>query len=189
MQQATRTTLELLVEKAERLNSWSFFQYFVRGGEFSFRFRVDRQTDAMADMRYVGPSPEEESLAAAVLYLRLFFQREDDFSLQRLMKMSVDPALSPAWKEQFVDVCAMNQTLDSEDEVLRELPIWPLTQRDIFKTFLYGDMAHHSRRERYRQWKQEPFFPLLQFIFVSAIADLLCRILNLANLSRQELLT
>ena len=198
MDDEARKTLELFVEKADRLAKY-------------VRENQARNSIVVSPGGLVGVfrnSEEEEWQVASTLdgflvTFRMFVQPGDRIALYSLERDSqrqpkrqkprlLDLAgLSPDWYEkveqayQLVDVALAiaPPNLMYNDE--------PITRRKILETFLYGDNVHvnAAHRETFNQWRRLPdLFGELQLEFVTILGFMFGQILEVAEACKHELI-
>lgn len=161
--QGSEETLRLFNEKVDRLLSLSFFAKAMDSGAI-----VEFTRSAGWDSVFVGP--DEESVEALVLTLRLFIQDNESISL-RNMRSLYAAHLPEALRIDFVDHCTrFNESLDS-DSMLSIEEGRQLTHRDILEIFVYGAYAHTNpeRRRIFQDLRATAFFPLFQQTLVATI--------------------
>ncbi len=182
MNETSRKTLELFIEKAEELAKYVSEHNY--GG-------------LMGVFRNVG---EEEwqihpEIRGFLLTFRMFIQSGDGIALY------VSKQDSPK-RPKLLDLTGMS---DSWYEKVEQAYKWvadalaiappnliydgqPITRWKVLETFLYGKFAHATKREIFNQWQRVPdLFGNLQFEFVSILAFMFGEILAVAEASKQEL--
>jgi len=190
LQESTRETLEMFVEKASLMQNRAYWQFFREGKEISVSFGIDPISDAFIDLEFVGPSVEARD--ALLITLRLFLQDNDCISLRNLAKLSViDHGLSSEWHQEFPSLrdTANDLLNESLEVVAKQIGMSKLTAHDVLHTFLYGEIAHMNseKRKLYQCWKGLSVFPLLEFSFTATVASFLCVVSNTAELAASEL--
>ncbi len=195
MNETTRKTLELFVEKAERLAKY-------------FRENDARNSIVVNPGGLVGVvrnAGEEEwqiasTLDGFLMTFRLFVQPRDGIALYSLERDSqrqpkrqkpklLDIAgLSPDWYEK------VGQAYKHIDDTLTIARFsyngQSITRREILETFLYGDGVHidATHRETLKQRRRLPdLFRDLQLEFTIILAFMFGEILAVAEASKQEL--
>lgn len=161
--QAPAETLRLFNEKVDRLLSLSFFAKAMDSGAI-----VEFTRNTGWDSVFVGP--DEESIEALVLTLRLFMQDNEPISL-RNMRSLYDAHLPSALGVDFGDHCKrFNLSLDSASMLSIEEGR-QLTHRDILEIFAYGAYAHTNpqRRRTFEGLRTTAFFPLFQQTLVATM--------------------
>lgn len=161
--QGPEETLRLFNEKVDRLLSLSFFAKALDAGAI-----VEFSRNAGWDSVFVGP--DEESIEALVLTLRLFMQDNEPISL-RNMRSLYSTHLPEALRIEFIDHCThFNEALDS-DSMLSIEEGRQLTHRDIREIFVYGAYAHTNpqRRRTFQDLRTTAFFPIFQQVLVATI--------------------
>lgn len=195
--------LTIFVEKANEMRASGMWRrYYGQRQQICFSFGIDRATQQLIDTEFAGP--DADTLAALLLPLRMFLQTNDRASFRRLRtQLQVNPrVVSPTVKRQILSQMAeSDRSLDEpvlgvldtrsvpEALVGPEGSCRPVTRREVLRTFLYGHYAHTSEtfRPQYLSWKSSPRGAFFEFVFVSAVSDLLCTTLNIADLLGAEL--
>jgi len=197
MDEASRTTLELFVEKAERLAK------YVKENDA----RNSIVVNPGGLMGVFRNSEEEEwqvasTLDGVLVTFRMFVQPGDRIALYSLERDSQGQpkrqkpklldlvGLSPDWYEkveqayQWVDIALAiappNLMYNGE----------PITRRKILETFLYGDNVHvnATHRETFNQWRRLPdLFGELQLEFVTILGFVVGQIWEIAEACKHEL--
>jgi len=160
-------TLELFNEKADQLLASSFLDEVSGGGAI---VRFDRESGW--DGIFVGP--DDESMRALILTLRMFMQDNERISLRNMAALYDSLSVSAVVKREFDERrSVLNTSLDSESP-LAITEDGPLSYREILSTFVYGEHAHVAARHRqtYEDLRTTPFFPLFQNCLVDAIVAL-----------------
>jgi hypothetical protein len=188
MREDTRNTLELTVEKANKLMSLRFTQYLLKGGDMSVNLSW-RQGQPLV---ISSSGPDDESQDAFVLTFRFFIQNNERTSLSNMAKCSNDPDVSETWKHEIARVRAdVNSYLDTHPPMLLKINNGSApTVREIVDVFVYGGLAHATpgKKERFDSWHREPvIFPFFALVFQTALADLLHAIAYIGVLSKTEL--
>lgn len=197
MDEASRTTLELFVEKAERLAK------YVREND-AHNSIVVNPGGLMGVFRN---SEEEEWQVASTLdgflvTFRMFVQPGDRIALYSLERDSQRQpkrqkpklldlvGLSPDWYQK------VEQAYHLIDVFLASAPEKlmyngePITRRKVLETFLYGDNVHvnDTHRETFNQWRRFPdLFGELQLEFVTILGFMFGQILEVAKACKHEL--
>ncbi len=200
MNQAIRATLELFVEKANELTQEEFTQFLEEfGHQLSYHYTADPQQLTVATI-----APTETMNKSFLLTYRMFVHARDNIGFidptQRISRLLSDDSLSPQWREQFQDVAQkIHRFLGEKPSGQIEINLIDqqgnkttesLTRWDILETFLYGEYAHASQRERLRNWLSTPFAvmfrPLLMMEFTDILAFTLGGIRHLAHYAQLE---
>lgn len=191
MKLESRERLICFCEKAEQVGKGRYFARLLRGEGVRLGFSLDPRTGHFKDMGFMGP--DEEDVRALLLTMRMFCIKKDNISPERLEAMAAnDPALSPHWRQRLAQARAAVEQMLEEPAAPEGLLHVPSPKcGDVFDTFLYGEYAHVNdlKRAQYQRWKQEPYFPLLQFCFSASAAKFICEVLSLAKAARHELLS
>jgi len=193
--EASRTTLELFIEKAERLAK------YVRENDARNSIVVNP-----GGLMGVFRNAEEEewqvasTLDGVLVTFRMFVQPGDGIALYSLERDSkrqpkrqkpklLDIAdLSPGWYEK---VGQVYKNIDNALNIARfSYNGQSITRREILETFLYGDNVHMNaiHRETFNQWRRLPdLFGELQHEFVTILGFMFVQIWEVAEASRHEL--
>lgn len=195
MNDEAQRTLELFIEKAERLSRFVRENHAPRG-------LVVNPGGLMGIFRENDGEEWEiaSTLEGFLATFRMFVQARDKIALYSLER---DPqgqvkkrkprlldlaGLSAEWYEKVERVYA---TIDLALAVVPPKLIYndqPITRREVLETFLYGDYVHVTRRELFQQWRsQKDVFAELQFEFVTILGFLFGQILDVAEACRHEL--
>lgn len=162
--EAALGTLRLFNEKADELLSSRFFQHVTGGGAI-----VEWSKDQGWDSLFVGP--DDESMRALVLTLRLFMQDRDPISLRNMTTLYDSLPLSADVTGRFAGCRSeLNAFLDAPSQ-LSIAEGRPLTNREILHIFVYGAYAHVADfpRQTYEGIRATAFFPLFQNSLVDVI--------------------
>ena len=202
--------LALFIEKADDLRASRFWQSFLESDRsVSLSFRVDQETDCMIETQFIGP--DKEALEALLLTLRMFYQPGDSISLRSIRRrLELDSSFlsAPIREKMLGEIVSAEQQLElpvidtTEIQTVPELvkaisgndardaSLQSPTQRELFRTFLYGNYAHLDERLQpiYHNWRTSPRFAYFHFVFVVTVSELLCTIFNVANILREALL-
>ena len=197
MNEVSRITLELFIEKAERLAK------YVRENDARNSIVVNP-----GGLMGIFRNPEEEdwqvasTLDGVLVTFRLFVQPRDGIALYPLVRDSQRQpipqrpqlltlaGLSSDWYEKveqayywvdaFLAIAPPNLMYNGE----------PITRRQILETFLYGDNAHVNDTERktLNQWRGLPdLLGDLQLEFVTVLNFILGQIFEVAAACKHEL--
>ena len=161
--QTPKETLRLFNEKVDRLLSLSFFSKASDSGAI-----VEFTRNAGWDSVFAGP--DEESIEALVLTLRLFMQDNEPISLRNMRSLNA-AHLPEGLGQEFIDHCRrLNMSLDSASMLSIEEGR-QLTHRDILEIFVYGAYAHTNpqRRRTFEGLRTTAFFPIFQQRLVATI--------------------
>lgn len=206
MRAKTQATLVEFVEKADEIRSGRLWQFLLRSdNEVELSFGLDGSTGCLIESEIHGP--DSDALAAVLLPLRMFRQESDPISFQAVRKqLREDRGALPAdvlgkVSDEFATAERQLSLVVLEASDIPAVPELaegvtgrnglrrPVTQQDVFKTFLYGHYAHldEELRPRYLEWRRSPRFPFFQFVFVATASGLLCTIFNVADLLRPHI--
>ncbi len=157
--------LERFNDKVDRLKQRGFEEESRRGGAF-----VEWRKELGWEGFHVGPS--ERTIEATTLTLRFFLLNNESTSLLNMAKLYANLNIDPQLTTQFSEIRdQVNSYLDSASN-LSISEEGPMTQRDIFELFIYGDLAHandQTTEANYRSISQSDFFPLFQDDFINTI--------------------
>jgi len=196
MDDEARKSLELFVEKADRLVRY-------------IRENVASNSIVVNPGGLIGvfhnAEDEEWQIASTLdgflVTFRMFVQPRDRIALYPLARDSqrqpipqkpemLDlPGLSPWWHEKF------ERAYQLVDALLAIAPPnlmyngEPITRRKVLETFLYGDNVHVNapERETFNEWRRNSdLFGELQFEFVNILGFIFARILEVAEACRHE---
>lgn len=156
--------LAIFNEKVERLVSLSFFTKSKGSGAIAQFVRGSGWESV-----FVGP--DEESIEALVLTLRLFMQNNDRISLQNMRTIYASVPDLSALSGECVAACdRLNRLLDLDSNLSIEEGR-QLSYREILEIFIYGTYAHVNEGKRLvvEGIRTTPFFPLFQSCLVVAV--------------------
>ncbi len=98
-------------------------------------------------------------------------QDNEATSFRNLAKTYCALPLSDQTKREFSRCCEkLNRWLDSKSSL--GMNGAPLTHREIFQAFIYGNIAHQNpaKRRLFDNWRQSPLsFPLFETLFVDIL--------------------
>lgn len=188
MEETTKKTLELLLEKAYKLRFLRFTK-FIESSSLSVGYSWQASDQ---QLRFNWNFPDEEEIEAFILTFRFFVQERESISFRTLNKNHAsDPELSDNWKEAFTSARKFfNEYLDAFPRLRVMINGSVPTRRDILFTFLYGELAHAEPkyRQQYEVWKQSPIALLcLKWEFLNTLCHSLDVIFHVAYFTEQEL--
>jgi hypothetical protein len=175
-------TLRLFEEKVQKLVGLKFVKEIreQKGGAI-----VEYKQGIGWDSVFIGP--DDETLDAVVLTLRLFMQDNERISVRNVRRLYMESGLPTELRQEFCEVADhLNAQLDTCTNIsIKEGE--RLTFREVLYIFVYGSHAHTTPRwhRLYCDLKTTPFFPILQNDFVITIAFVL-RILHKMSLLNQR---
>jgi hypothetical protein len=115
--------------------------------------------------------PSQQEIDAFVNNLRFFIQDNEATSFRNLAKNYCALPLSDQTKREFSRCCEkLNRWLDSKSSL--GMNGAPLTHREIFQAFIYGNIAHQNpaKRRLFDNWRQSPLsFPLFETLLVDIL--------------------
>jgi hypothetical protein len=188
MQDETRETLQLIVDKAEKLRGFAFERHVARTG---LGFSARRMADDSWEIDF--GLPDEKERDAFLLTFRLFYQRNEPMSFLRLDELLNDPDLS----EEFTDVAVQLRAsflryLEGQSHYTVELFEGQPTRKQMIDVGLYGGIAHANNPTtvaQYREWtRDEVRAALFHQEFTKFLVVILGMIYALADAARAELL-
>jgi hypothetical protein len=184
-QDADCAVLRLFNQKVERLFSLSFFSKAQGAGAV-----VEFQRESGWESIFVGP--DEESIEALVLTLRMFMQDNDRISLRKMRELYQALSVSPDLGQTFSSICAeLNSFLDSDTNLSIEEGR-QLSHREILKVFVYGTYAHTNEDLHgiFTGIRSTAFFPIFQshlIVEIKAFATSLRKLSAVNNKALKEL--
>lgn len=190
MDESTRRTLELVVERANTLRERNYANLF---REVGFGFRATRTESGSFETKF--DMPDEKDRNDTLVTLRQFTSDKDDISFTKLKKLLKHRDLSPAWKDSIRQVCReYDRYLDGYPENVEEDFFFPgdhPTRREVFGTvmgFIFHSQMDNPKLMNYKQWtRDEVRAAVLEQVFNRIILRMLYYINQLAELSEQEL--
>ncbi len=196
-----QATLELFVEKADKLRQQEFTQFLEKFGQ-QLRYMADPQQFTVSTV-----APTETMTDAFLLTYRMFVQSRDKIGFidpnQKVSQDLLDSSLSPQWLAEVQDVAQKVHTflrekptipmvfnlIDQQGNTMSESP----TRWNILETLLYGDRSHATPalRKRLKNWLTTDFEEIVRgFLmreFREILAVTLSAIQHLAHYARLEL--
>lgn len=196
-----QATLELFVEKADKLRQQEFTQFIEEFGQ-QLRYMADPQQFTVSTV-----APTQTMTDSFLLTYRMFVQGSENMRfidpIKPISSDIMDASLSPQLLAEVQDVAQKVHTF------LREKPTIPIvfnlidqqgntrtespTRWNILETLLYGDRSHASpaQRKRLKNWLSTPFkeqvWELLMMEFRNILVVTLSAIQHLAHYARIEL--
>ncbi len=179
--------LRFFNEKANELADSTFLQAMLHG---QVRFTLSGLQSAEVAVEYSGP--KGEMVKAFVLTFRFFIQDNEKSSLGSMAKAYQELASASFIAEDtlqrfvsarkainaYLDNPSPNPELAFDDRVL--------TRRDIMDVFVYGGLAHATKKAQYDRWAAHPVaFPSLQMQFSVVLFKVLQTILYIRDLNAQ----
>lgn len=189
MQDETRQTLQLIVDKAEKLRGYAFERHV---SETGLDFSAQRLPDDTWEITF--GLPDEKERDAFLLTFRLFYQRNELMSFLRLEDLLKDKDLSKEFKNVTTQVRAtFLGYLQGHSQYTVELFEGQPTRKEMIDVGLYGGLAHANNPDtvaQYRQWtRDEVRAALFHQEFTKFLVVILGMIYSLADAARAELLT
>lgn len=184
MKDKTRETFELFIEKANLLEEKTFVKNSIANGlNLNIQFGSPRQIKHNISDR--------EFIESVVVTVRMFYQDNDRISFRKIASLLSDPSLSQTFIAFFNERRKeLNVYLDSFGEIQGVWDGKELTNRNIFDTFVYGDIAHTNEEKRavYLKWKElGTLFILIEYLFVRILMDVVLLIVEVADAMKLEL--
>jgi hypothetical protein len=160
--------LDLFNYKAERLKKSSF--------KVSFIDEVPEIKISSGTLKEQG-FPNEDSLDACILTIRLFIQDNEPISIRNIQKLYDTLPISQDRKSRFSQARdKLNTFLDRPSLFERTIIILignqgklNPTNREILNAFVYGEYSHLTRREKYKELTGNPLefsFTKMEFIHI-----------------------
>lgn len=195
MDEASRTTLELFVEKAERLAKYVKENHarnsiVVNPGGLVGVFRNAEEEEWQV----------ASTLDGVLVTFRMFIHKRDRIALYRLDR---DKKGQPIWPELLDLVGLSSEWYEKVKQAYKWIDIAlaiappnlmyndePITRWKILETFVYGEYAHAepTHRETLNQWRRDKdLFGKLRFEFVTILGFMFGQILEVAESSKYEL--
>jgi hypothetical protein len=187
MKKETRQSLELLVEKANKLREFSFENHVAQIG---LNFRGTRLENDSWLLEFGIPEIKERD--AFLLTFRIFYQENEPISFSNLPKLCADPELSEEYKQRVVMIRqAYLDYVTGHSEYTVELFENHPTRKQMIDVGLYGGLAHTNRPERieqYRIWARDEIrASLFEQEFTRFLIHILGLIYQLADSTQKEL--
>jgi len=144
-------TLRLFNEKVDKLSEKGFIK---NHKTFSTKIKWERDV-GFTETSIDGPTDDEiESFA---LTLRFFCQDNEPCSLRNMSKIFQKIEGVADHKVRFDDARdKLNRYLDSEPQMRHSFNGKYVTNRNIFDTFMYGDLSHSMKKEEHDFWSKIP---------------------------------
>jgi hypothetical protein len=193
--------LELFNTKAEKIHRSKFLEYLNREREVTCRITNDQ-----VEVKKIGP--DEDSISAAVLTLRMFIQKSDVISFKKMEDLYSRLNISKNLKDEFNSLISeLNDYLDryspltinsheirfeklSTSEPNSEPNPDQLTNRQLMDIYLYGDYAHldSSKRVLFERIDQNTLFaPMGNHVFVTIVNKLVEIIDRAVEMNKQAI--
>jgi NurA-like 5'-3' nuclease len=183
MKPESRKRLEDFVERAELIQTYSYFE----NSENIVGFQIKKVGDKWAVDFH---QPAREQTDALLFNVRLFYGGKDDISIRRMAELCDDPDISDNWKSEFE---AIRKNLNERfDMVTIESPEGTITYRDIFEMFLYGSLGHRTEKDKaYKIYQKNVTSKTARAImyntFHETIIFLSTAVINIGKASKDEL--
>jgi len=119
------------------------------------------------DVVFVGP--DDESIAAYILTLRLFIQKGERISLQKTKELYEKfPVLNNLKANIFRIYQDLEDSLNGNTQLSIQADGTQLSFRELFEFFLYGNLAHvyHEKHKIFTDISGELFHPLFKDYFI-----------------------
>jgi hypothetical protein len=174
--------LNLFNEKADQIKNSSYIKYVL---EKKPETTISKNQGETLKTKTI--EPNDESLKSLVLTLRLFLQKSNQISFQKISKIYEElPNNFQKEKKLFSQAMGkINDILNTLINIKFDNKI--LTYREVFNTFIYGDLAHVDidKRNTYKDWQSREggLFALLKIDFHSIAINLIQCILNMQKLN------
>jgi hypothetical protein len=153
-----------------------FVQRVLGGGPVATTLSWEQGPDG-GSMTVATDGPDNESVRALVLTIRMFIQDRDGISFGQMREIYDDPSVPPDLRgrfhgcrdgiNQFLDAGPSGVSLNHNGQIL--------TRREILDVVVYGGLSHANPKKRalYEQWRAgPPWFALVWDSFVETLAGL-----------------
>lgn len=162
-----KETLRLVIEKADRLEQLRFTQGLLHGGKIGLA--GERTEEGFVMWRQ---GPDQESMDAFLLTLRLFVQDNDRVSFRNLERLFEELPIEDSWKAAVRSSRArFNEWLDKPSYLVIEGK--KRTRREIFDVCLYGGFAHATQKETYDRWTLGAGKVIVEMEFTGVVVQML----------------
>lgn len=183
-----RERLELFNQTADKLINSDFIKESEQkwiGGTYSWK--TNEKTENL-DYSFKKVSHNETYTEALILNLRKLTQNNDYASIGNLARIYDEMPIDNKYKTDFRDLRDdLNKFLDTP--TIQSVNGKP-TSRDIFDTFVYGEIAHSSQRERaiLNLWKTaQPEWDMEYSQFERILNRFVCRVTSMKKLNDRVL--
>jgi hypothetical protein len=171
-------------KRVERIRKFFIYRLAKRG-----LLRTSAQ-EALGEPRRSGTQrPSQEQIDAFVANLRFFIQDNERTSFRNLAKTYAALPLAAQLKAAFAHCSAkLNRWLASKSSLGMDGA--PLTNRQVFETFVYGDIAHQNEKKRqlFDKWRQSPTSsPLWEALFVDILGKFTGFLNEAASLNKRAI--
>jgi hypothetical protein len=174
MEKETKQILDMIVEKANKLRSYSFEKHVA---EVGLGFKGTKQDDGTWLLEFGIPDVKERD--AFLLTFRLFYQENEPISFPYLLKLLNDPSLSDEFRNQ---VALIRQDyfdyITGYSNYTVKLFEGHPTRKQMIDVGLYGGLAHTNRLDRIEQYRIWARDDVRAFLFEQEFAAFLLRILD-----------
>lgn len=172
----TIAALNLFNEKVDKLVNSRFIKYIQENG-----LKVSMKASVEKGVNISVVFPDQEAIDAFVLNIRFFIQDREPSSLHNMDKLYNETEIIPTLKSDFSSVRnKLNSELDKKTSI--NLNGKDITYREIFTTFVYGELAHANPDKKviFDAWMKDkyiaPFiaaeFHNILLYFVHCIANI-----------------
>ncbi|MDR3573271.1 MAG: hypothetical protein P4L50_05395 [Anaerolineaceae bacterium] len=187
MKQQTRDTLELIIEKANKLRDFQFEKHIF---ETSIISKFDVHEDGIVDVEFGMPQPRETD--SFILTFRLFYQTNEKICLKKIPILCSDPGLSIRFTKEANQIYKeYNAYLKDRSPNGLSLYEGKPTREQMINAGLYGGRAHVNSENtiaNYRLWTRNGVRKaLFEQEFARFLIDILGFINRLSNLCQSEL--
>jgi hypothetical protein len=189
MKDETRKTLEICIEKANKLREMKLDEHIAQtiiGIGFQAHRTINDDWEVEFDL------PDNEKSDATLFTFRLFLQENEKYSFKKIKHLIKDVGLSEEFRskmseayKRYVDLLN-HRPVDIHPDFF-EVGEYP-TCGDILEVVMYGDMAHTNnpeKRRKYQYWTRDDIrkYVLLQhfWFIVSEVLKLIYRISDLCK--------
>ena len=177
MKPETKEALELIVEKASKINEFGFAEH---AREIGLAFRAEKQEDGTFLVEF--DLPDEEKRDAFLLTFRMFHQKNEKISFPNLSKLAKDKKLSKKWRKEALRLQKIYKNyLDRYSEYSVKLFDGYPTRREMLQVGLYGGLAHANNPNtvaKYHKWTSND---IRAFVFQQEFSRILVFMRDLIN--------
>jgi len=179
--------LELFNEKAKKLLQQNFIKELT-DAKTGILLSFDKKDDASLETVVTRRGPSQETIDAFVLTFRFFIQNNESTSLSNIANIYENSITDLFTKNLFITARnVINEFLDSPSKLgLSQNGVAP-TNREIMKTFVYGELAHsdEEKSKKYKEWMSvSRLAPVFDAAFVFILAEFINVIYYIAILNQ-----
>ncbi len=169
-------TLNLFNEKVDKLINSRFVKHIQENG-----LKVSIKSSVNEGVSISDTFPDQDAIDAFILNLRFFIQDNESSSLRNMNNLYNEVTITPSLKNDFNFVRnKFNLELDKKTNI--NLRGNDITYREIFETFIYGELAHVNpdKKAIFDTWMKDKAlasfiaaeFHNILFYFLNCIANI-----------------